>query len=321
MDVHVVLNNRLGIAKLHDGHGIGDRSRDGVIKIVEASVVSQASGVAALPLGPGSVNIGVVEEEERLIGRGGRAHVAKDDAVNLRMRQALEHRVHIGIVVKSVDRVHGLGVVRAGLHITNDGIAVFVVAQAAVELASKAMQAVADRVHIGPAHGERQVGVGKGPVDDAALEAGDAAVCALAIAAKACRGVKDGRVDRVHGVGVDAPVPVRLRSGEAALVAQQVLVQLHEPAVPGEEVGHKVDIRVEGKVRVDQVVHARGDSLDIGVFGLGKPAHAHGGPEVLGLFGVGEFAPLLANGRVGAGICARYNTRRRCCRKGEEGDD
>lgn len=33
-------------------------------------------------LGPGTVDIAVVEEKERLVGRGGGTHVAKDDAVN-----------------------------------------------------------------------------------------------------------------------------------------------------------------------------------------------------------------------------------------------
>lgn len=50
LNVHVVLNNGLGVAKRHDGHGIGDRGRDSVVEIIKASVVSQASGVATLPL-------------------------------------------------------------------------------------------------------------------------------------------------------------------------------------------------------------------------------------------------------------------------------
>lgn len=181
------------------------------------------------------------------------------------------------------------------------------------------MEAVSGLVHVGPAHSQGQVRVGKGSVDHAALEARHVAAGALAVAAEAGDGVEDGRVGRVQRVGVDAPVPVRLGPGEAALVAQKILVQLHIPAVPREEVGHKVNFRVQGEVRVDQVVHARGDGVDVGILGLGEPAQTHCGTDVLGLFGVGELAPLLANGRVGAGAIGTGNSARGCGRC--EGDD
>lgn len=41
-------------------------------------------------LGPSTVDIGVVQEKERLVGRGGRSHVAKNNAVNYRYH-ALDH--------------------------------------------------------------------------------------------------------------------------------------------------------------------------------------------------------------------------------------
>lgn len=48
--IHVVLHDRLSVAKLHDGHGVGQRGRDGLVLVHEASIISQAGGVASLPL-------------------------------------------------------------------------------------------------------------------------------------------------------------------------------------------------------------------------------------------------------------------------------
>lgn len=78
--IHVVLDNGLSVSKRHDGHSVGDRGRNGPVGVLEAGVISQAGGVAALPLwlvlaivpstknrrvlhaylGPGTVNVGVV---------------------------------------------------------------------------------------------------------------------------------------------------------------------------------------------------------------------------------------------------------------------
>lgn len=188
------------------------------------------------------------------------------------MRQSLEHGDHIGEPVEAVDGVHGPRIVCSRLHIANNRIAIRVVALAAVELAREAVQPVSGRVHIRPTHSQRQVRAGKRTVDHTPLEARHVATRALAIATKASDGVKDGGVLRIEGVGVDAPVPVGLRSLEAALRPEEVLVELDVPAVPGEEVCDKVDVGVEGEVGVDEVVHARCDGVDGGIFCFGEVA-------------------------------------------------
>lgn len=237
------------------------------------------------------------------------------------MRQSLEHADHVGKVVEAIDGVHDFGVVRACLHVANNRVAVFIVAPTTVELAREAVRAIANIGRIRPSRTQRQVRIGKWAVDHAALVADFAAAGALAVAAEAGDGVKERRVGHVDGVGVDAPVPVRLHPLEAAFSAQQVLVQLHIPAVPWEEVGHEVDLRVEGIVRVHQVVHARGDGVDPLVLLLGQLAQAHGGTEVLSLLGLGELAPLLADGRVGAGaVCSGDGARGSGRREGEDGE-
>lgn len=50
LNVHVVLDNGSSVTKRHDGHGVGYRGRNGPVGVLEASIVSQAGGVAALPL-------------------------------------------------------------------------------------------------------------------------------------------------------------------------------------------------------------------------------------------------------------------------------
>lgn len=219
------------------------------------------------------------------------------------MWQSLKQVGHVGEVVLGVDRVHDLRVVRSRLHVAHYQVAVLIAAQASIKLARKAVQAVAGLVHVGPPHSQRQVRIGKGAVDDAAPEPRLLAAGFLAVATEAGGRIEDGRVGHVHGVGVNTPVPVRLCAVEAALAAEQVLAQLHEPPVPREEVGHEVDLLVEGEVGVDQLVVARGDGVDGGVLLFRQVVEAHGRPEVLCLFGVGELAPLLADLRVGAAAC------------------
>lgn len=282
----------------------------------------------------------MVQEEERLIGRGGRAHVTKDDRVDYRfvsitnnslegrgrhtlsVRQSLEQAGHLLKVGLGVDRVHDLRVVRPSLHIAHYQISILIGPHAAVELSREAVQAVARGVHVGPPHGDRQVGVGEGAVDHAALEARLAAAGGLAVATEAGGRVEEGRVGRVHGVGVDAPVPVGLCPLEAALGAQKILAQLYEPPVPRQEVGDEVDLLVEGEVGVDQLVVARCHGVDGGVLFFREVVEAHGGAEVLGFLVVGELAPLLPDlwvcaGASGPGDSARGSR----SREGQECDD
>lgn len=238
------------------------------------------------------------------------------------MRQSLEHHNHIGKVVESVDGVHDCRVVRPYLHLANNNFAVFIVAFTTVELAREAVEAVARVVHVRPPHSQCQVRISKGAVDYTTLEARLVALGALAVAAKAGDRIKDRGVGHVLGISVNTPVPVRLGTGEAAFSAQQVLVQLHIPAVPREEVGHEVDFRIKGKMGIDQVVHTRRDGIDVGILRLGQLAQAHSGTDVLGPFGFSKLAPFLANGRVGAGtIGTGYSARGSIYREGEDGKD
>lgn len=240
----------------------------------------------------------------------------------LSVRQSLEQVGHAEEVVLGIDRVHDLRVVRSRLHVAQYRVAILIGSQAAVELAREAVQAVAGFIHIGPPHGQRQIRIGECAVDDTTPEARLVAASALAIAAKAGGRVEDGRAGHVPGVSVDAPVPVRLGALEAALAAQHVLAQLHEPAVPWEEIGHEVDLCVEGEVGPDQLVVARGHGVDGGVLLLWQVVEADGGAEVLGLFGIGELAPLLADLRVGAAASGPGDDARASgSREGENGED
>lgn len=238
------------------------------------------------------------------------------------MRQSFEHVTHLSVRLEAIDSVHDLRVVRGSLHVPNNWLAVLIVARCSVELASKAVGAVTLVVHVGPSHADGQDRIGKGAVDHTASEARLGAISALAVAAEAGVGVKYRRVLRVLGVAVDTPVPVWLGTSEPAFITQEIFVQLDVPAVPREEVGHKVDLVSEREMGVDQVVQTGGHGVDVGVFLLGKLTHTDGGSEVLGLFGVGELAPLLADGgvsaaAVGTGDSACGGTRG----QGEEGKE
>ena len=90
-----------------------------------------------------------------------------------------------------------LGVARPCLHVPNNGRAVFIVDPTIVEFAREAVQAVTGAVHVGPSHSKREVGVGKGAMDHATLEARFVGAGALAVAAKTSDGVKDWRVGHV----------------------------------------------------------------------------------------------------------------------------
>ena len=50
LSVHVVLDDGLNVTKLQDGHSVVDGGRDGAVLVFKAGVISQAGGVAALPL-------------------------------------------------------------------------------------------------------------------------------------------------------------------------------------------------------------------------------------------------------------------------------
>lgn len=115
-------------------------------------------------LGPDAVNIGVVQEEKRLVRRCGRPHIAEDDAVDcnllvllakrvqdmgvhtLSMGKTLEHLGHAEVVVEGINGVHDRRIVSSDLHITNDLVAVFILAHTSVELAAEAVRAVSGGV-------------------------------------------------------------------------------------------------------------------------------------------------------------------------------
>jgi hypothetical protein len=89
LNIHIVLNKRLSVGKLHDRHLVIDRSRNSIVAILKAGVISQAGSVTALPLwrrletatfaqqrvkkkedaylGPCTVNVCVMQEKKRLI--------------------------------------------------------------------------------------------------------------------------------------------------------------------------------------------------------------------------------------------------------------
>lgn len=50
-------------------------------------------------LGPGTVNIAVVEEKERFVGRGRGTHVAEDDAVNCKAVSMIEFEKEYGDIL------------------------------------------------------------------------------------------------------------------------------------------------------------------------------------------------------------------------------
>lgn len=84
------------------------------------------------------------------------------------------------------------------------------------------------------------------------------------------------------------------------------------------EVGHEVDFRVEGKVCVHQVVHARGDGIDVGVLLLRQLTQAHSSTEILSLFVAGKLTPFLADGWACTGAAGTGEGTCGCCRrKGE----
>lgn len=224
------------------------------------------------------------------------------DAHTLSVRKTLKHVGHILVGIKGVDSVHDLGVVGGDLHITKDLVAVLIRAQTTVKLTSEAVQTVTGSVHIGPSHSKGQVGVGKRTIDDTASKARNITTSALAITAEASLGVKDRRVLHIFLIGIDGPVPVRLNTLVVALIPEKILMELDEPAVPGEEVGDEVDFGVEFEVGVDEVVHAACNSVDVGVLLLGKVAGADGSSKVFFLFGAGEFAPFLSDDGVFASV-------------------
>lgn len=86
--------------------------------------------------------------------------------------------------------------------------------------------------------------------------------------------VKDGRVGPLVSRRVEGPVPVRLRALIVALIAQHVLIDGAEEAVPGHKVAGIVDREGLLDVRVDQII-ARDDTrvVESGRFGrLGQDA-------------------------------------------------
>lgn len=143
MGVHVILHHRLLISKVQDRHLVSDLGINGSRwGDSHASVIRKTGLVASLPLSPSTVDIGVVEEEKRLVGGSSRTHVTKDDTVDcedvsikkrsrndrhtLSVRKTLKHVGHILVGIKGVDGVHDLGVVGRDLHITEDLVAILI---------------------------------------------------------------------------------------------------------------------------------------------------------------------------------------------------
>ncbi|KAI6754635.1 hypothetical protein HG530_012387 [Fusarium avenaceum] len=223
------------------------------------------------------------------------------------MWKTLKHLGHAGEGVKRVDGVHNRRVIGCDLHITNNLVAVFILAHTSVELAAEAMRAVSWSVVIWPSHTQSQVQVCERSVNDTTLETRLIAVGSLAITAKSSLSIKEGGVRHILLISVNSPVPVGMDALVVALIAEQVLVQLHVPAMPGEESGDEVNLGLQGGMGVDKIIHASLDVVDELVRLLGKVAHADCGAEVFLLLGTGEFAPFFADDGVGAGLGGARN--------------
>lgn len=225
--------------------------------------------VHVLPHPPGAVDLGVVQEEGGLGGRG--------EEVTARVAAG-------GEVTAGVDTVEAGGEV--ALHAVLEGSDVVVVGDQVVhvrvlgpvgrdpggDVAAEAARVVGERVGVrvvdDPRDGERgghgtkvdRVVLERPGVDAAAARSGRDAVEAggqglgavvrrvLAVAGHAVvRAVEERAVDGVEGVL--APVPVRLVTGVAAFVPQGLLERPGEVSVPREEVCRSVD--GQGLVDVD----------------------------------------------------------------------
>ena len=83
MGVHVILHDRLLISKVQDRHLVSDLSiNSSCWGDSHAGVIRKTGLVASLPLSPSTVDVGVVEEEERLVGGSSRAHITEDNTVD-----------------------------------------------------------------------------------------------------------------------------------------------------------------------------------------------------------------------------------------------
>lgn len=261
-----------------------------------ATIVGSLGGALLLPLQPQAVDLGVVQEEDGVVGRAGRAHVAADGAVDGAVRLALEPLAEV--VVAGLGHDVGDGVRRDGPPVHVAGVKV-----AIVEVAGQAVRHVVGALVLHLEVLERPVPHAK-VVDG--LGTVDAKVGHLvlapaharrghAVAADARHGIPDAGVGYVRVV--ERPVPV----GQGALVAalaQVLLVQVQEPPVPGQELGHKVDIVVEQGVDVGEVGQAGRGQAPPELRGL--LGHAEDGVDVLLPVGRGELAELDAL----LGVCA-----------------
>jgi len=133
----------------------------------------------------------------------------------------------------------------------------------------------------------------------------NAAIAAASVAAEAELVVEDPRLREAAGIFL--LVPVRLRAGVSALLAQQALVRVHVQAVEGQEPAGVVDDGGLQLVRLDEVVEAahRGGQ----VRPLPVPPHqTQFGVEVLALLRPAQRLPVGRGKRQHGASLGRGNT-------------
>lgn len=136
----------------------------------------------------------------------------------------------------------------------------------------------------------RRVGHGDGERLQRAVASGDV----LSVAGHGVGRAVDERVRRQRLLGVLGPVPVRLVSLVAALVAQRRLVEPDELTVPSEEGARAVNKRGLKNVRGLEVVVARASAgCELGVDLRGQLGQALDGGDVVKASGAAEVAPAM----------------------------
>lgn len=245
--------------------------------------------IQVLPDHPHPVDHGVVQEEERVGGRGVEVHHAAADlpvaaAVDAEFVRVRVVALHEGLEVFDVDLIQQEG--------GEVGVSVVGLGEEGVDVPFEAAGVVFER-------GVDVVGVGQveGPEVDDVVDEGArghaAAACAgrvgyvllgepgggaagdgLAVAAEG-EGVAGEEGGVLRGGGIERPVPVGHDAGVAAEVDEILLEVVGESAVPGEEVGSIVDVHGVVDVGGDEFIEAGLHSGILGCFGGGHDLGLH----------------------------------------------